>query len=270
MASVTQQSIFGNMVAIKPKYEVLPSGAIKGCDYIYAPKGRAYEYSRLACNPYKGCGNGCLYCWVPKHLRMSRPDFDNPQSRPDFISELAKDAKKYQYMGITEQVLLSFTTDPYNPLDKKLKLTRQTIKILQAHGMSVCILTKGGSRALRDIDLFRPDRDSFATTLTTLDEKQSLKWEPHAALPQDRIGTLKAFYEAGIFPWVSLEPVFDTEQALQIIRETHSFINHFKVGKMNYMELGIDWRKFYFDVTGLLDELRCDYYIKDDLRAYST
>jgi len=78
-----------------------------------------------------------------------------------------KDAKKYLQLGVTAQVMLSFTTDPYHPGDNSL--TREVLRQIQAHGMGICTLTKGGSRALRDIDLFRPGRDAFASTLTSLD-----------------------------------------------------------------------------------------------------
>ena len=82
--------------------------------------------------------------------------------------------------------------------------------MLQAHGLGICTLTKGGTRSLRDIDLFRTNRDSFASTLTSLDSTFSRKWEPHAALPADRLAALMKFHSASIFTWVSLEPVVVT------------------------------------------------------------
>lgn len=269
MTTIYQTSFFDNDITpARRKYEILATGAIKGCIIIYAPAGRANEYSKLACNPYAGCGHGCNYCYVPKQLKMSKAEFDCPQPRKDFIKRLHNDARKYQAMGINEQVLLSFTTDPYNPLDEKLQLTRQTIRIIQSSGLSVVTLTKGGSRALRDLDLFRPGKDSFASTLTTLNEKESRKWEPYAALPLERIETLKAFHEAGIFTWVSLEPVFDPSGTIEIIEQTHEFVDHYKLGKMNYVPMNINWSKFARYAVKLFDDLGCDYYVKRDLREY--
>jgi DNA repair photolyase len=139
--------------------------AVAGCTYIYAPKGRAGEYAPLAANPYRGCGHACAYCYVPIVLKMKRPVFDaGAIPRPDFIKHLTKDAKKYQAAGITEQVMLSFTSDPYHPGDSSL--TRETLMVLRDHGLGIATLSKGGTRALRDVDLFRPDRDAFASTLT--------------------------------------------------------------------------------------------------------
>ena len=77
--------------------------------------------------------------------------------------------------------MLSFTTDPYPPAHHET--TRQALEIIQRHGLGICTLTKGGKRALRDIDLFRPDRDAFASTLTSLDAAFSRKWERAAADP---------------------------------------------------------------------------------------
>src|SRR5262249_27305277 len=158
------------------------------------------------------CGHGCVYCYVPGVIKMSRAEFDRIAiPKPGFIGRLKKDAEKYQRHGVTEQVMIAFTTDPYNHDDVKHGLTRQCIIVLRDHGLGFCTLTKGGQRALRDIDLFRPERDAFASTLTTLDDEQSREWEPKAALPADRLSTLKRFHDAGIFTWVSLEPVYDTE-----------------------------------------------------------
>jgi len=247
-----------------------PDGhSIKGCSIIYAPAGQAGEYAKLAANPYRGCGHGCVYCYVPAVLKMSRSEFDRGAvPREDFLEKLTNDARKYQAAEIREQVMLSFTTDPYHPGDTSL--TRQTIKVLREHGLGFCALTKGGRRALRDIDLFRPERDAFASTLTALDDDISREWERGAALPQDRIDTLRRFHDAGIFTWVSLEPVYDTETTLEIIRRTHKFVDLYKIGRINYHRLTrqIDWRDFTQRAVDLFKELGASHYIKQDLQPY--
>lgn len=254
------------------KPTINPDGySIKGCKIIYPPAGQAGEYSKLSTNPYRGCSHRCLYCYVPQVLRMSRSEFDEVAvPRKNYIKRLTVDANKYQSAGITEQVMLSFTTDPYNPFDVDLQLTRQTINILQAHGLGVCTLTKGGARALRDIDLFRPDRDAFASTLTSLDNSVSLEWEAGAALPQDRLDTLREFSGRGIYTWVSLEPVFDVESTLAIIEATHTFVDLYKIGRINYHRLtkAIDWADFTRRVVDLLQKTGSDHYIKADLQPY--
>ncbi len=243
--------------------------SVKGCSIIYAPAGQAGEYSALATNPYRGCGHKCSYCYVPNVLRMTRPDFDaGAVPRKDFLKNLEKDAIKYRALGITEQCMLSFTTDPYHPGDNTL--TRPVLETLKAYGLGICTLTKGGHRAVRDIDLFRPGRDAFASTLTSLDEAFSRKWERGATLPLDRLRTLQEFHNAGIFTWVSLEPVLDTAATLEIIRQTHRFVDLYKVGRVNYVGLTktTDWKKFTHDVLRVLDDTGARHYIKKDLQPF--
>src|SRR5437763_15112634 len=114
----TGENIMNQLVQIEP--ETAPQ-AIKGCAYIYAPAGQAGEYAPLAANPYRGCGHECRYCYVPSVLKMKRSEFDGGAvPRPAFIRNLTKDARKYQAARITEQVMLSFTSDPYHPADTSL------------------------------------------------------------------------------------------------------------------------------------------------------
>jgi DNA repair photolyase len=243
--------------------------SIKGCQIIYAPAGQAGEYARLATNPYRGCGHGCVYCYVPSAIQMNREEFNTGAGpRKDFMTRLEKDAVKYCAIGSTEQVMLSFTTDPYHPGDTEL--TRETLEVLRFYGLSFCTLTKGGRRALRDLDLFRPDRDAFATSLTSLDEAESLRWEPNAAIPSDRMDTLREFHEAGIFTWASLEPVFNIEATIDIIRRTHGYVDLFKIGRINYSKLTklTNWKEFTERVLLVLHETGAGYFIKKDLQHY--
>lgn len=256
--------LFGNQHAINDD-----GISVKGCNYIYAPKGQAGEYATLSANPYRGCSHKCAYCYVPQVLRMDRQEFyKGAFPRPDFLKHLEKDAVKYKEAGITEQVMLSFTTDPYHPLDNSL--TRQTIIKLQTYGLGVCTLTKGGSRALRDINLFRANRDAFASTLTSVDDAFSKKWESGAAHASDRIATLKKFYEAGIFTWVSLEPTLDCDASIEIIKQTHQFVNLFKIGRVNYLPMTktTDWKDYTLRMIELCEKLNVNHYFKKDLQEY--
>lgn len=249
---------------LKPEKIALP-----GCEIIYAPKGQAGEYAPLATNPYRGCGHGCVYCYVPGILRMDRKEFDaGANLRKEFMKNLEKDAKKYKAAGVDAQVMLSFTTDPYHPGDNTM--TREVLQLLQRYGLAICTLTKGGSRALRDLDLFRADRDAFASTLTSLDDRFSAKWERNAQLPGDRIATLKKFHEAGIFTWVSLEPTLSIEASLEIVRQTHDFIDLFKIGRVNYLPMTktTDWKDYTVRMIDLCRQLDVKHYVKEDLQRY--
>lgn len=248
-----------------------PDGvSVKGCGIIYAPAGQAGEYAPLATNPYRGCGHGCAYCYVPLVTKQPRPDFDaGAVPRDRFIDRLIRDADKYREAGLTEQVMLSFTTDPYHPGDTRL--TGATIELLKHYGLGFCTLTKGGSRALRDIRSFRPERDAFASTLTSLDVSFSLKWERKAALPGDRLAALRAFHDRGVFTWVSLEPTLDVEHSLEVVDATHEFVDLYKVGRANYLKeitRTTDWRDYTRRMIDKLQKLGKRHYIKRDLQEY--
>src|SRR6516162_7807276 len=107
-----------------------PDGlSLKGCPVIYAPGGQAWEYAPLACNLYDGCGHGCAYCYVPLIRHITRAQFDAGASLyKDIIRKLRRDARHYRDAGIREQVLLSFTSDPYHPFDTSN--TREAIIII--------------------------------------------------------------------------------------------------------------------------------------------
>jgi DNA repair photolyase len=249
---------------------VNPDGvSIRGATYIYAPAGQAGEYAPLAVNPYRGCGHKCAYCYVPLVTKQDRAEFDaGAVPRKNFLAQLRKDAAKYLAAGIREQALLSFTTDPYHPGDTTL--TRQVLEALIEHGLGFCTLTKGGKRALRDLDLFRPARDAFASTLTSLDAAYSRKWERAAADPDERIAALCNFYERGVFTWVSLEPTLDVEASLAIVDATHGFVDLYKVGRANYLKLtkSTDWRDYTLRMVDKLNALGKAHYIKQDLQPF--
>ena len=267
-----QPSLFANFAPARPQAipEINPDGfSVKGCSYIYAPAGQAGEYSALAANPYRGCGHKCAYCYVPNAIKMDRREFDagaNP--RPNFIENLRKDAAKYQAAGIDKQDMLSFTTDPYHP--GETSLTRQTIEVLKSYGLAFCTLTKGGTRAMRDLDLFRPSHDAFASTLTSLDDAFSLKWERGAALPGDRLAALRKFHDSGIFTWVSLEPTLDTEATITIMQTTMEFVDFYKIGRVNYLPMTktTDWESYTHKVVEFCARYKIQHYIKKDLQPF--
>lgn len=242
------------------------SGKI-GTSTIYEPRGKALEYSQLAANLYTGCGHHCEYCYAPACVRTTRDEFGKPKPRKDIIQKIAHDAHRLQLEHETRSVLLCFTCDPYQEIEMQYELSRKAIQVLHSYNLDVMILTKGGQRAERDFDLLT-HRDWFGVTLTNLGSALSLKWEPGAALPDARISSLHRAHEKGIKTWVSLEPVLYPEVTLEIIRQTHDFVDVFKVGTLNYHphRKSIDWRAFAIDVKNLLTELRCEYYLKEDLR----
>src|SRR3989304_615713 len=122
--------------------------------------------------------------------------------RKTILPELRKQAPSFS----GKEVLFCFTSDPYQHLETESNITRQAIEILHANNIRVTILTKGGSRSIKDFDLLKFG-DKYGATLTFVNPEDSLKWEPNAALPEDRISALREAKKQGIETWASLEPV---------------------------------------------------------------
>ncbi|MBA7665696.1 hypothetical protein ES703_73770 [subsurface metagenome] len=173
---------------------------------IYEPKGRAREYSPLALNIYSKCDHNCRYCYVPL-LQRRRGNELNVRPRQYILETLRREARRHSFGS---QVLLCFSGDPYCIADEKYRTTREVLKILLENNVTVAILTKGGERCLRDLDLFYEFKSiKVGATLTFIEEKDSRHWERNASLPKERIGVLERLQENGIKTWVSLEPVID-------------------------------------------------------------
>lgn len=231
---------------------------------IYEPSGRAQEYAWLALNHYTGCYHGCQYCYGPA-VTHNKDFFIQQTVRRDVLGLLRREAPLHK--GTDKRVLLCFTTDPYQPLDARTRTTREVIKILREFDIPFQILTKGGTWAVRDFNLYGP-HDAFGTTLTFTDPAASRQLEPWAALPHDRFEAIIAAKKKSIETWVSLEPVIDARTSLDIIRQTHDFVDLFRIGKLNHHPSEIDWRKFGEKAIELCRRFGKDYFIKEDLAQH--
>lgn len=244
------------------------------CNVIYETKGKAREYCELAANLYRGCSHGCIYCYAPSATYRQREDFyNNVTPRSNILKQLDKDAAELQRSGETRSVLLSFTSDPYQKLDVKEKLTRNAIKILHSHNLKVTILTKAGRRSERDFDLLssRPELSLYGATLVFSDESLRQEIEPGAAPTKERIQSLEIAHDEFKIPtWASFEPVWTAEQSLELMKEAMDYIDIFKIGKLNYnpQSKNVDWKQFAHDAIKLMKDNNKNYYIKKDLRKF--
>lgn len=237
---------------------------------IYEPKGKAREYSPLAINLYKGCGHKCVYCYVPNAIKITRDEFDNNVTpKANITREILKAVKKYS--GTDKQVLMSFSTDPYNPSNDKYHLTRVALNLFRQYRIPSAILSKAGTKVLKDLDVIKTfgEHIKVGASLTLTNDKDSGKWESEAALPADRFKMLQTFKENGVKTWASLEPVLDPEQILEIIDITHSYVDEYQVGKLNHLKNQIDWRKFLIQVLEKLARYEKEFYIKKDLAEFA-
>ena len=234
-------------------------------DVIYEPKGKAREYADLACNIYNGCTHGCKYCFAKLYAQENYYEAANPKK--NFISRLRKDVEKLDKN--CPEILLSFHGDVYQPVENDLKLTRHALEILRENNLPFTVLTKGGSRAVRDFDILEGyDKARFGTTLIFTEQADSGHWEPGAASIEDRIQTIIEAHSRGFPTWVSIEPVIDPLQAMKLVESLQPFVDHWKVGKINYykeIEDAIDWIKFRENIKSLLQKIGADYYLKRSL-----
>lgn len=243
---------------------------------IYKPKGRALEYAPYACNLYMGCTHGCKYCYAPGCVRKKAEDWHlGAVARTNIVELFEKDVKWLSENlpdDNNRRVLFCFLSDPYQPLETKLHLTRKCIKVAQRNGVKIDILTKGSyARVSKDFDLMKEAGVHLGVTLAFVDDKKRKEWEPNAGSVEDRLRILEEAHRKGIYTWVSMEPVIDPDEALLVIDCAHKFVNFWKVGKLNHnkvVEDSVDWRKFAKSVTERLDKYKASRYIKAGLAAF--
>jgi len=243
---------------------------------IYQPSGAAREYSPLALNYIKGCDHGCVYCYVPKMMKRFNKNYVHSKvyikEESKLLKELESSAKKFK--DSENQVFLSFLTDPYSSFNKETKLTRKVLQILLNYNIPVSILTKGGFQVLDDLDIIKQFGANIqvGASLTFTNEEDSLKWEKGAAIPKDRFNALKILNEQGVKTWASLEPVIFPEQSLEIMQLTSSYVDAFKIGKLNHFkkhEDKFDWTKFLNNSIAIMRKNNKLFYIKNDLAAFA-
>lgn len=235
---------------------------------IYKPSGEAAEYASLACNFYCFCTHRCRYCYRLPFV-PAKKFHQKGIPKKDAVTLLKKDAAKIE--GDEREILLSFVGDPYQPCEMEHGITRQALQVLITHDLRFTVLTKGGTRAVRDFDLLEKyEKGRFGSSIVFWDQEYADYWEPNAAPITDRIAAIEQAHSRNIPTWVSLEPVIDPNQALKVIQELHPIVDHWKVGKLNHhkeVEQHVDWLRFREDVTALLNDLNADYYLKNSLTS---
>jgi len=233
---------------------------------IYEPRGKAREYSPLAVNLYSGCSHKCTYCYVPRVLKLDRRVFDfEAKERNNVIKQLERDVKRFKG---GEQVLMSFTTDPYNPFNDKLKLTRKALELFLEYKIPVSILTKSGMRALQDLDIIKKfgKHIKIGASMTYDNEYDSKRIESGAALPEERLLMLKTFNQNGIRTWISFEPIMQPGQMLNLLNQSLWFTDEYQFGKLAGDKRKFDWNYYVNLICETLRPINKPFYIKDSLR----
>jgi len=163
-------------------------------------------------NPYRGCEHGCIYCYArPAHAYMGLSpglDFETRLFfKPDAAKLLEKELSKPGYK--VDRVHIGGNTDPYQPAEKTLRITRGVLKVLDAFNHPVSLITKS-ALVVRDLDILAPMAErglvKVFVSVTTLDRALARAMEPRAATPDRRLWALKALAAAGVPTGVGFSP----------------------------------------------------------------
>ncbi|MEX3007898.1 PA0069 family radical SAM protein [Hoeflea sp. TYP-13] len=164
-------------------------------------------------NPYRGCEHGCIYCFArPTHAFMGLSpglDFESRLfAKPDAPKLLERELAKAGYKP--RVIAIGTNTDPYQPIEKKWRIMRQLLEVLNACNHPVGIVTKSAT-VLRDIDILsqmaEKDLVKVAVSVTTLDRKLARSMEPRASTPVRRLEAIRSLSDASIPVAVMASPV---------------------------------------------------------------
>ena len=164
-------------------------------------------------NPYRGCEHGCIYCYArPTHAYLDMSpglDFETQLViKPDAPRLLRTALAKKNYQCQT--IALGSNTDPYQPIEREYRITRQILEILSEHHHPVTIVTKS-ALIERDIDILsemaKRHLVQVMVSITTLDKVLARKMEPRASTPARRLEAIQRLSAAGIPTGVMTAPV---------------------------------------------------------------
>jgi DNA repair photolyase len=163
-------------------------------------------------NPYRGCEHGCIYCYArPTHAYLGLSpgaDFEARLfAKPNAAALLAKELSAPGY--VPRVIAMGTNTDPYQPLEKKLRITRTILEVLRDFRHPVAIVTKS-PLILRDLDILSEmaaqGLAKAALSVTTLDRKLARVMEPRAGTPSRRLEAIRGLVRAGVPAGVMFAP----------------------------------------------------------------
>ncbi len=167
----------------------------------------------VSVNPYRGCEHGCIYCYArPTHEYLGYSaglDFESKL----FVKEDAPEQLRKALMAKSWQpqtIMFSGITDCYQPIERKLELTRRCLQVLAEFRNPVVIITKN-HLVTRDIDILK-EMTAFSgaqvvLSITTLDRELARHLEPRASTPANRLKAIRELREAGISVSVNMAPI---------------------------------------------------------------
>lgn len=201
-------------------------------------------------NIYKGCPHGCIYCDSRSEC-YNIDNFDKVRVKENAIDIITKDLKSKKKKGV---VMTGSMSDPYNPFEKELCLTRKALEQINLYNFGVAIATKS-SLITRDIDVLKKISEHspvlIKITITTFDDTLCRKIEPNVSVSSERFKAIKELSDNGIYTGILLMPILpfindNEENIINIIKKAYEcgakFIYSFGFG----VTLRGNQREYYY------------------------
>jgi DNA repair photolyase len=175
-------------------------------------------------NPYRGCEHGCVYCFArPTHAYLGLSpglDFESKLFMKPNAPELLE--RELSAPGYVPKIMaIGTNTDPYQPIERRFKIMRGILEVLERTGHPVGIVTKS-ALVLRDLDILArmAERNlvKVALSVTSLDAKLARTMEPRASTPPRRLETLRQLVKAGVPASVMVAPIIPALNDAEIER----------------------------------------------------
>lgn len=211
-------------------------------------------------NPYRGCEHGCIYCYArPSHNYVNLSagiDFETKLFyKLDAAKLLEKEINKKNY--VCKPIVIGANTDPYQPVESNLKITRSLLEVLNKYNHPAAIITKS-SMIERDKDLLsemsKRSLIKVAVSVTTLSNPLKLILEPRTSGPRARLRTIKKLTEANIPVRVMVAPVIpmindmELENILKLSKEAGALHASYVLVRLPHevKDLFKEWLMTYF------------------------
>jgi len=217
----SQLNLFGEPQKI-PKLHKLGHAEIKyksASGILTKPTGFMNTYD-FSLNPYSGCSFGCTYCYAAFFSR-NKEKMDNwgywLEVKENALALLQKKRKKPL---IDKVVYMSSVTDPYQPIEKKLEITRKLLEeFANYHNIRLVVQTRA-SLVTRDIDLYKKiGRVQINMTVTTDDDEVKKIFEPFCPSNKVRLKAIKEIHDSGIQSCITMTPLLPVRNPNQFASE---------------------------------------------------
>ncbi len=201
-------------------------------------------------NIYKGCNHGCIYCDSRSDCYRVE-DFDRVRAKENALEIIARELKSKRKKGVVGTGAMS---DPYNPFEGQLELTRGALELINRFGFGCSIATKS-DLVVRDMDILKKIQGHspviVKVTVTSCDDLLAKKAEQNAAASSRRFAAVKSLADRGIFAGILMMPVLpfieDTEENIKgILRYAHESGARFVFTSLG-VTLRLNQRDWYYD-----------------------